>query len=177
MDSNFFFNTADSDWEILLLQDANMEELFENFDMSMEQLRVRYKKLTVFVSKDKQIVTSIRCLPQSIINVLHLNVELCMLSDTGIVAVVATNRYQKEVYDGIIIFTFGVELERLLRLAFLAVKPNSAVKVIVRNIDEAKILREIKLAGFVDPVKPNISVGAAVPLTLPHSSKNRMFGT
>ncbi|OZC12486.1 hypothetical protein X798_00117 [Onchocerca flexuosa] len=99
-------------------------------------------------------------------------------------SVAAKAEIKKEVYNGIIVVTFGAALERLLRSAFLATKPNSAVRVIVRNADETKVLREIKLAGFLhvmkvsdgvwkayDCEKPNISVGAAVPLKLPHSSK------
>ncbi|VDK65933.1 unnamed protein product [Onchocerca ochengi] len=125
-------------------------ELFDNFNIIMEQLKTRFKKLTVLVSKDEQIEADIK----------------------------------KEIYNGIIVVTFGAALERLLRSAFLATKPNSTVRVIVRNADDAKILREIKLAGFLDVMKvcdgiwkaydckkPNISVGAAVPLKLPHSSK------
>ncbi|VBB28221.1 unnamed protein product [Acanthocheilonema viteae] len=117
--------------------------------MSIEQLKARFNKLIVFAPKDKQIEVAIK----------------------------------KEIYDAVIIVTFAA-LERLLRLAFIAAKPNSAVRVIVRYDNEAKILQEIKLAGFLhtmkvcngvwkayDCEKPNINVGATVPLKLPPSNK------
>ncbi|VDM19663.1 unnamed protein product [Wuchereria bancrofti] len=116
----------------------------------MEHLKTRFKKLTVLTPRDKQTEVHVK----------------------------------EEIYDAIIIVTFGSALERLLRSAFLLARPNSAVKVIVRNVDEAKVLREIKLAGFLrvmkvdnnvweayDCEKPNVSVGATVPLKLPHSNK------
>ncbi|EJW82023.1 hypothetical protein WUBG_07066 [Wuchereria bancrofti] len=68
---------------------------------------------------------------------------------------------KEEIYDAIIIVTFGSALERLLRSAFLLARPNSAVKVIVRNVDEAKVLREIKLAGFLRVMKVDNNVWEA----------------
>uniref|UniRef100_A0A0R3RQ90 Anamorsin homolog n=1 Tax=Elaeophora elaphi TaxID=1147741 RepID=A0A0R3RQ90_9BILA len=150
MDFSCFISAADSNSAILLLRDANTKELPDNFDMIMEQLKARFKKLTVFTPEDKQI----------------------KVDSKG------------EIYDAIIIVTFGDALESLLRLAFLAAKPNSAVRVIVRDDDEAKIFREIKLAGFLramkvsndvwnvyDCEKPSVSVGATVPLKLSHLNK------
>ncbi|EFO20059.1 hypothetical protein LOAG_08430 [Loa loa] len=150
MDLSLLISTADSSSEILFLQDANTEELPDNFNMSMEQLKARFKTVTVLIPKDKQIGV-----------------------DT-----------KEEIYDAVMIVTFGAALERLLRLAFLAVKPNCPVGLNVRNVDEVKVLREIKLAGFLRVMKvgygvweayncekPNFSVGATVPLKLPRSSK------
>ncbi|VIO96243.1 Uncharacterized protein BM_BM5858 [Brugia malayi] len=150
MDLIFFLSTVDSNSEILLLQDANMEELPDNFSTSMEQLKMRFKKLTVLTPRDKQTELDVK----------------------------------EEIYDAVIIVTFGPALERLLRSAFLLARPNSAVRVIVRDVDEAKVLREVKLAGFLrvmkvnnnawkayDCEKPNVSVGATVPLKLPHLNK------
>ncbi|KAK6106129.1 Cytokine-induced anti-apoptosis inhibitor 1 Fe-S biogenesis family protein [Brugia pahangi] len=116
----------------------------------MEQLKMRFKKLTVLTPRDKQTELDVK----------------------------------EEIYDAVIIVTFGPALECLLRSAFLLARPNSAVRVIVRDVDEAKVLREVKLAGFLrvmkvdnnawkayDCEKPNVSVGATVPLKLPHSNK------
>ncbi|CAG9529685.1 unnamed protein product [Cercopithifilaria johnstoni] len=150
MDLSRLISTVDPDSEILLLHEVNSEETLDNFSASIEQLKARFEKLTVFAPKDKQIEVDIK----------------------------------EKIYDAVIIVTFGAALERLLQLAFLAAKPNSTVRVIVRNDDEAKVLREIKLAGFLhamkvhndvwrayDCEKPNVTVGATVPLKLSPSNK------
>uniref|UniRef100_A0A915Q6X5 Anamorsin homolog n=1 Tax=Setaria digitata TaxID=48799 RepID=A0A915Q6X5_9BILA len=121
-------------------------ELFDNIDISTEQLKARFKKVTTLTPEEVNVA--------------------------------------EETYDGIIIIASDAGLERSLRSAFLTAKPNSAVRVIVRNVDEAKVLRQIKLAGFLgvlkvanglwkayDCEKPSVSVGAAVPLKLPSLSK------
>lgn len=40
---------------------------------------------------------------------------------------------KNEIYDAVIIVTCGAALECFLQLAFVAAKPNSTVKVIVRS--------------------------------------------